>query len=156
MGKGGKPRKSLAVPKAPVREGKRTGAPASLLDRSGNSHERVSWRFTHVDHDGPWGFGAMEPSVLCEVLRKLANCESMTVNELRNTWRLFKEYDLPGGLCREALERLTVMGWDDMTKLHRLEFTGTQRLYGFLDGNIFHVVWWDPNHEVWPYTKRNT
>lgn len=98
----------------------------------------------------------MEPAVLCEVLRKLADCESMTVSELRGSWRLFKEYDLPGGLCKEALDRLTVMRRDDMTAIQRLEFTGLQRLYGFLEGNIFHVVWWDPRHEVYPSKLKNT
>lgn len=98
----------------------------------------------------------MEPAVLCEVLRKLADCESMTVSELRKTWRLFKEYELPGGLCKEALDRLTAMRRDDMTKIQRLEFTGLQRLYGFLEGNIFHVVWWDPKHEVYPSPLKNT
>lgn len=98
----------------------------------------------------------MEPTVLCEVLRKLADCESMTVQELRSTRRLFKEYDLPGGLCKEALDRLTDMRRDDMTSIQRLEFTGLQRLYGFLDGNVFHVVWWDAHHEVYPSRLRNT
>lgn len=98
----------------------------------------------------------MEPATLCEVLRKLADCESMTVAELRNSWRLFKEYDLPGGLTKDALNRLTTMRRDDMTKIQRLEFTGLQRLYGFLDGNVFHVVWWDPNHQVYESKLRNT
>ncbi|WP_435212520.1 hypothetical protein [Streptomyces sp. bgisy034] len=80
----------------------------------------------------------------------------MTIHELRGTRRFFKEYDLPSGLCKEALDRLVAMGRDDQTKIHRLQFTGTQRLYGFLEGNIFHVVWWDPDHEVYPTSPRNT
>lgn len=152
----GKPKKKLALPPGSVASGKRTGDPASLLPGAATSGDRLCWRFTHVDHDGPWGFNGMEPDVLCEVLRKLADCESMTVAELRNTWRLFKEYDLPGGLSRGALDRLTAMRRDDMTKIQRLEFTGLQRLYGFLDGNVFHVVWWDPKHEVYLSKLKNT
>jgi hypothetical protein len=152
----GKAKKKLQVPAVRVAEQKRTGNPSSLLPGSSSSSERLCWRFTHVDHDGRWGFDRMEPAVLCEVLRKLADCESMTVQELRGTRRLFKEYDLPGGLCKDALDRLTAMRRDDMTKIQRLEFTGLQRLYGFLEGNVFHVVWWDPLHEVYPSTLRNT
>ncbi|MFE0794724.1 hypothetical protein [Streptomyces mutabilis] len=155
MAKGGKGKK-LQVPSAPVSDRKRTGNPSSLLPNAATSAERLCWRFTHVDHDGRWGFDSMDAAVLCEVLRKLADCESMTVGELRMTWRLFKEYDLPGGLCKEALDRLTALRRDDMTKIHRLEFTGLQRLYGFLDGNVFHVVWWDPRHEVYPSKLKNT
>ncbi|MCX5441348.1 hypothetical protein OHB53_08640 [Streptomyces sp. NBC_00056] len=156
MTKGGKAKKKLSLPAAGLSVGKRTGDPSTLLPGSQSSNERLCWRFTHVDHDGRWGFSEMEPTVLCEVLRKLADCESMTVQELRSTRRLFKEYDLPGGLCKEALDRLTDMRRDDMTSIQRLEFTGLQRLYGFLDGNVFHVVWWDAHHEVYPSRLRNT
>jgi hypothetical protein len=156
VGNRGKPQKKLAPPPSGIASSKRTGNPSSLLPGADSSGDRLCWRFTHVDHDSRWGFDGMEPAVLCEVLRKLADCESMTVAELRNSWRLFKDYDLPGGLCKDALDRLTTMRRDDMTKIQRLEFTGLQRLYGFLEGNIFHVVWWDPQHEVYPSKLKNT
>lgn len=153
---GGNGKKKLAVPPAGVSEGKRVGGVRALLPGSANSDGRVCWRFTYVDHDGAWGFDRMAPAMLCEMLRKLAYYESMTLNELRITRRLFKEYDLPGGLSKQALARLADLGYDDMTKIQRLEFTGKQRLYGFLDGNVFHVLWWDPEHEVYPSKLRNT
>jgi hypothetical protein len=155
VAKGGKGKK-LQVPSAAVSDHKRTGNPSSLLPDAASSDARLCWRFTHVDHEGRWGFDTMESTVLCEVLRKLSDCESMTVTELRNTRRLFVEYDLPGRLCKEALDRLTAMRRDDMTKIQRLEFTGLQRLYGFLEGNVFHVVWWDPQHEVYPVKLKHT
>lgn len=156
MSKGGKAKKKLALPTGGLSVGKRTGDPADLLPGASTSSERLCWRFTHVDHDGRWGFDQMEPAVLCEVLQKLAHCESMTVDELRKSSRLFKDYSLPGGLCKDALDRLTEMRRDDMTSIQRLEFTGLQRLYGFLDGNVFHVVWWDPRHEVYPSKLKHT
>jgi|SRR5689334_19330 len=152
----GRAKKKLEKPPAGVAGGKRIGRTDSLLPGAATSDERLCWRFEHVDHEGRWGFCAMDPAVWPEVMKKMTECESMTVRELRNTWRLFKEYDLPGGLCREAWDRLVAMKRDDQTKIQRLEFTGTQRLYGFLEGNIFHVVWWDPNHEVYPSRLRNT
>ncbi|MFJ7095892.1 hypothetical protein ACIQWL_37575 [Streptomyces mirabilis] len=51
---------------------------------------------------------------------------------------------------------MTVMRRDDMTKIQRLELTGLQRLYGFLEGNVFHVVWWDPLHQAYPSKLKNT
>lgn len=126
-----------------------------ILPGAERSTECICWRFTHVDHEGRWGFDQIDPQVLGTVLRKMADCESMTTGELYSSRRLFKEYDLPGGLIDEALSRLEDMGRADMTKIHRLEFTGTQRLYGFLHDNVFHVVWWDPYHEICPGTKKN-
>lgn len=152
MGKG-KPKKKLALPKVAVAPDKRTGNPASLLPGGSNSHERLCWRFEHVDHDGPWGF---DDTAMAEILVKMRDCERMTLRELRNTSDLFVEYDVPGGLCKTALDRLAVLGWDDMTAIQRLRFMGKQRLYGFLDGNIFHVLWWDPEHQVYPSQKRHT
>ena len=57
---------------------------------------------------------------------------------------------------REALRRLETLGLSDMTSIARLQLTGQQRLYGFLVDAVFHVVWWDPNHEIWPSTLKHT
>ena len=83
--------------------------------------------------------------------------ESMTVHEA------FHKGDYPGK-CYElealpnprARERLEVLNLADQTKIWRLRIGGTGRLYGFLTGNVFHVVFWDPDHEVWPSQLKNT
>ncbi|WPW29276.1 hypothetical protein P6B95_19070 [Streptomyces atratus] len=156
MSKGGRAKKKLALPPTGAAQGKRVGDVRSLLPGLAFSDDKVCWRFTYVDHDGRWGFDRMAAATLCEVLTKLAACESMTLNELRTTRRFFKEYDLPGGLSKEAVVRLGELGFGDATALHRLEFTGKQRLYGFLLGNVFHVLWWDPEHEVYPSKLKHT
>ena len=30
------------------------------------------------------------------------------------------------------------------------------QLYGFLVDNVFHMLWWDPEHEIWPSRKKHT
>lgn len=97
------------------------------LPGAGNSQERLCWRFTHLDNDGPWGFTNADIVTVCDVLRKLASFETMTVAEV------FHRGDEPGK--------------DSQIK---------RRSGGFLVGNIFHVVWWDPEHEVWPSQKKHT
>ncbi|MEV5686564.1 hypothetical protein AB0L68_25685 [Streptomyces sp. NPDC052164] len=54
------------------------------------------------------------------------------------------------------MARPAVIGFGDATRIQRLEFTGTQRLYGFPVGNVFHVLWWDPSHEVYPSKLKPT
>lgn len=154
MGRGGK-KKPPHPPLADVR-GKRTGDPGRLLPAAETSGERLAWRFTHVDHESRWAFAKMDPEILTEILTKMAHCESMTLNEIKRTRKLLVEYILPGKLCKEALDRLTAMQRDEMTSIWRLDFKGKQRLYGFLEGNVFHVVWWDPEHEVYPWLPKNT
>lgn len=40
--------------------------------------------------------------------------------------------------------------------LYRFRLNGTARLWGFREGDTFHVLWWDPDHEVYPSSKRHT
>lgn len=153
----GKAKKKLQVPPSGVAERKRTGDPALLLPSGSTSSERVCWRLEHLDIDGPWGLKSLDHDRLLLLLTEMAKFESMTINELfhRGEWP-GKCHDVPALPNRVALERLEVIGLPDMTKIWKLRIGGTGRLWGFLAGNVFHVVWWDPEHEVWPSKLRNT
>jgi hypothetical protein len=35
-------------------------------------------------------------------------------------------------------------------EMFRFRLSGKKRLWGFRVGSVFHVVWWDPNHQVYP------
>lgn len=127
------------------------------LPGSGMSDKRPCWRFTHVDHDGPWGFAEVEPAELCHILRCLAKFETMTLNEIfHNGGYPGKDYEVAAIPNRAALDRLDELGLADQTKIWALRLQGEPRLYGFLDDNIFHVVWWDPKHKIWPSNKKHT
>jgi hypothetical protein len=122
-----------------------------------STSERLCWRFTHVDHDGRWGFDRIEPATLCRVLRKLGEFESMTVREVFLAGGYpGKEYDVSALPLAESRDRLGDLQLSDMTKINVLRIGGAERLYGFLHDNVFHVVWWDPGHEIWPSTLRHT
>ena len=118
---------------------------------------RPVWRFELFDHDGPWSFAAgLTPDVLVDLLRKLANFERMTIGELFHTGEEpGKHYDVDD-MPTHVKNRLTDIERDDETRLSRLRLDGTCRLYGVLREHIFHVLWWDPEHEVYPSPKRHT
>ncbi|MBQ1167023.1 hypothetical protein KBZ21_54410, partial [Streptomyces sp. A73] len=42
------------------------------------------------------------------------------------------------------------------TKIWKLRIGGAGRLWGFLVGHVFHIIWRDPDHQVWPSKKKNT
>ncbi len=111
---------------------------------------RLVWRFADVDHEGAWGFGVLSGNELVELLKHMANFESMTIREL------FYMGDEPGkhyavdALPAEALARLVQLRREDETALARLRTAAKRRLYGFLRDNVFHVLWWDPEHKVYP------
>jgi hypothetical protein len=121
------------------------------------SDKRICWRFKHVDHEGPWGFDQVDGKTLCAIMERLAHFEGMTVNELFNTNGYpGKDYDIPAIPNRTALDRLEACGLEDQTKIWCLRFSGEKRLFGILEDNIFHVIWWDPEHQVWPSKLKHT
>ncbi|MFD0405567.1 hypothetical protein [Kitasatospora sp. NPDC127116] len=136
---------------------KTVGDLGKVLPNSGNSADRICWRFTHVDHDGPWGLAKLSPAEMEYLLKKLADVEKQTVREIFNQsadlGKHYETHDLPS---KAAQERLVELQLSDMTRISRLRFKGKERLFGFLVDNVFHVVWWDPEHEIWPSQKRNT
>ncbi|WP_444962762.1 hypothetical protein [Nocardiopsis sp. M1B1] len=117
----------------------------------------MCWRFEHVDHEGPWGFSEVAGEDLCDLLRKLWDFERMSVRELfHQSGGLAKSYDLEGLPNKQAKERLEHLRLADQTRISRLRMNGPGRLYGFVDENVFHVVFWDPEHAIWPSAKKHT
>ncbi|SEG82315.1 hypothetical protein SAMN04489712_1158 [Thermomonospora echinospora] len=128
-----------------------------MLPGAETSDHRICWRFTHVDHEGPWGFDKVEPETLRWLFDRLGQLETMTVNEIFNRGDYpGKDYDVETIPNVEALDRLEQIGLADMTKIWCLRLQGEPRLYGFLHGHVFHIVWWDPKHEIWPSRLKHT
>lgn len=118
--------------------------------------ERVSQRtlqfsFRHVDHGGPWGFESMSPGDVVELFEGLGKFESMTVGELAaSDNHHFVEYgDMSQCPNPEPVRRLAehYQGADTVC---RLRLSGKKRLYGIRQKHVFAILWWDPEHEIWP------
>jgi hypothetical protein len=57
----------------------------------------------------------------------------------------------PSAICKAAKERLLALKYDDQAdQLYKLRISTKCRVYGFRNRNIFHVLWWDPEHSVYP------
>lgn len=128
---------------------------AAMATPSGQD-STITWRFSEHDDDGEWSLAQITPEHLAGLIGKLRSFETMTVGELfRPGSEHGKRYAVestPG----HVQVRLTAIGRADETEIVRLRCTGRQRLYGFLRGGIFHILWWDPRHEVWPSVKKHT
>ena len=58
------------------------------------------------------------------------------------------------GIAKEAQKRLKELGHDDQEELVSLRLTGKQRLWAIeIEGKAF-LLWWDPNHEIYPSPKK--
>ncbi|MCX5209781.1 hypothetical protein OG689_10845 [Kitasatospora sp. NBC_00240] len=150
-------KRAAALPPGPQRAGKSLGAIEQIIPGAKNSGQRICWRFQYVDDDSPWGISKLTPPEMAALVSKLVDFESQTMHELFNhgeePGKHYEPHRIPNSLARA---RLTALKLGDMTRVSRLRLGGKPRLYGFLIENVFHVLWWDREHEVWPSPKKHT
>jgi hypothetical protein len=115
----------------------------------------VQWSFAIYDPDIQWGTddGANEP--FRNIARRLKQYESMSWSEIERNRRRDHWVALDQ-LSKRARDRLMEIRQDDIDALWRFRFSGEQRLWGIRVGNVFRILWWDPEHEVCPSHLRGT
>jgi hypothetical protein len=108
-----------------------------------------SWRIARLELEDPFGWQSIGGAMLHEIRRKLSHFEAKTWNEI-----LVKEkhrnHTVPVSRLRlDARERLTTLRLDDLEEVVSLRLTGPQRVWGYRAGPVFHLLWWDPEHNVY-------
>lgn len=129
----------------------------SKLPKSGGfqttHHCNPELRAGQMDMDGPWGWNKFDPLLLQNLFHKIFDSQKLTWQILRENGSHLVQV---GDLCAKAQKRLFELSKDDCDELFSLRVTGRQRIWGIKDGNIFWLLWWDPNHEVCPSHKKHT
>lgn len=116
--------------------------------------EQPVWQIGVLDIDGPWGWRNIDKVYFfSEILPKIKNFESMMWRDILN--RNSHEVDIDK-ISTTAQKRLEELRLDDFETIVSLRFTGKERLWGIKVANILKLIWWDPNHEVYPSMLRNT
>ena len=59
-------------------------------------------------------------------------------------------------LIKKARDRLHTLKLDDNDVLYSIRLTGKQRIWAACFGHVFHLLWWDPEHEVCPSELKHT
>ena len=106
------------------------------------------------DYDGGWGWHLLTDSESRRILDFLLEVAALTWTEVRNQTasghRRHHYHDVES-LCDDARARIESKKLDDISdRMFRFRLDGTNRLWGFEMWGIFYVVWWDPNHQVYP------
>lgn len=129
--------------------------PAKLLALiDDDSDGRLILRFNQVDVNGPWCLSKATPEQLIQILAAVHDFETMTPLEVFKGYP-GKDYltsDLPN---KEARDRLITLGRDDQD-ISCLRLNGPGRLFGFRRSRYFYVLWWDPDHKIYPSHFKNT
>jgi hypothetical protein len=108
----------------------------------------LTWKFSKIDHDGPWPFHTLSSDDHKEVLKKLGAIETATFGEMassRGTKMIPAE-----NLCARAQKRLRELKLDDFGEIWEMHLKGKWRAWGMRQGETMLLVWWDPEHEVCP------
>lgn len=118
----------------------------------GPSDESPSWRFSWLDRGGEWGWDEVTAEDLALVHTMMVNFETMRMGEILGAQKQSKSIPTEN-LPAAALSRLSQIGRDDETGLVELRLGGAQRLWGLRRDSLIYVLWWDPDHTVFPSRK---
>jgi hypothetical protein len=122
--------------------------PRFAADPTAYKSAKPVWSFGWMDFDGPWGWGAVSGGELITLQQRLAGYE-------QSTWGAIEQMKgchpmAPSDVCDEAQQRLSEIGRDTIDSLFQLRVTTAGRLWGVRDQNVYWVLWWDPEHTVYP------
>lgn len=109
----------------------------------------VIWDFTRFDECDWRATHGQEHISFVEVAKRLRDYSSRTWREILSDKKRDHACDV-ADLSSEAQKRLRERDLEDVGELLRFRFTGTQRLWGWRDRTYFFVLWWDPDHCVYP------
>ena len=119
------------------------------------SSDRISWRFGQLDLDGPWGWHLTSETDLRFVHDKLSHMERLTWDEAKNPKGMGLKPIPRENIIAKARARLREIQADD-ADLVEFHLGGEPRVWGRRCGNVCHLLWWDPNHEVCPAHLKHT
>ena len=117
-------------------------------------YENPSWQLRSLDSEGSWGWKVVSKDLVTQdIIPKLQSFESMHWNDIlgRNSHEISVDR-----ICKEAKKRLQELKHVDIENLVSLRLTGKNRIWGIRNGSILRILWWDPDHTVYPVELKHT
>ena len=123
---------------------------------------KIIWMFDKIDRSGNYAFDVNRADFdHKEVFGKMADYSSMTWGEVKrqthDDGKSKNHFPAPGSLSKEAVERLTAKDLEEFSDyIFSFALQNKIRIVGIRNGEKFHVLWYDPDHEICPSKKRHT
>ena len=149
-------------------KGKRKKVKKAAIDRDPGTEKRAAvdqqpdpnklhpaWRFHTVDLAGQFGWQHVDRDTFGRITERLSNYDRQTWGEIRKQNNHCHPMQL-AVLEPEAKRRLIKIKKNDGPPLFQIAMVGKERLWGWLEGNVFNVLWWDPDHLVYKVKKKHT
>ena len=147
-------KKPAYSPAAKPKGGRRPVIPEK--DRRNYMRMRPAWKVSRLEEYGPFGWHRIDGPKAIEVTARLKGFESMSWSEILVAAKKQNHTVAIADLSKAARDRLLAIKLDDRDDLVSLRLSSRERIWGFLAENTFHLVWWDPEHQVCPSLKRHT
>ena len=113
------------------------------------------WLFDKLDRDGKFAFDVNRDDFEAKLfLDKMISYSSMTWQEIKlqthDTKNKSKNHFIPGeDLSKEAQERIRALHYEEYSdSIFSFAFLNLIRVFGIRENEYFHVVWYDPKHEI--------
>ena len=117
---------------------------------------RACWRIQRLQLVDPYGWRAITPDQLAYIKTKLAEFEAKDWNPIFVTEKQHNHpTDVASFDCPQAREWMRRnMPTEDV--LWTLRLSGKERIWGILRDGVFHLLFWDPNHQIKASEKKHT
>lgn len=108
--------------------------------------ESPAWAFANADREA-WAFSRehIGDAIWTELLPRLQALETQTWNEILLRNKKQNHSLNPNELNKAAQDRLAAR-YIEAESLISLRITGNHRLYGYMTGRVFHILWYDDDH----------
>lgn len=119
----------------------------------------IVWSFDEIDREGKFAFDTSRSDLDSKfIIDKMIDYSSMTWQEIKRQTHdgaKSKNHSIAvNELSKDAQARLRALKKEDVTdSLFFFALSNLIRLIGRRDGAVFHILWYDPNHEA--YLTRN-
>ena len=118
-------------------------------------NRRWSWYFSDMDTGGPFSFSwkKMDSKQLQMILDRLKEFERHNLDGLKKA----NCHPIPPeDLAKDAQTRLKTLKRDDIEALWSFRINSKARVWAMQHDDVFALLWWDPEHKVYPSEKKHT
>lgn len=130
--------------------------PKAEIQQQNFNQLKPAWRVSLLEMRDPYGWHKIKQEKLAEIHSKLSELESLSWNEILVIRRKQNHRISRTKICKEAQDRLRELKLDDIDELISLRLSGPERVWGFQHLDALTLLWWDPEHQVYPSTLQNT
>ena len=130
--------------------------PAAAEEAEDWREKQPNWAFSRCDLRGcRWSWEHVNGETLVQIIDRLKGHESLAWKQIlleKSNGSIEISHPKIDG---DAKQRLVDLGLGNFDAIWKLRVDGPGRVWGVRKGRTFHIVWWDPEHTVYPLNIAN-